>query len=77
MLIQVKLRKWGNSMGIVIPSEILRENSLKEGEDVIIEIKKKEGMRKIFGSLRNLKIDSQKMKDELRMEWGKRDEILS
>lgn len=71
MIIGTKLKKWGNSIGIVIPSEALQEKNLREGEEVIIEIKKKDKIKEIFGSLKDWKIDSQKMKEELRKEWGK------
>lgn len=77
MIIQARLRRWGNSIGIVIPSEFLREKNVREGEEVIIDIKKKEKMKKIFGSLKDWKINAQKLKDELRKEWSKRNEIFS
>ena len=77
MIIKTKLKKWGNSIGIVIPHNTLIEKNFKEGEDVLVEIEKKEKIRQIFGSLKNLKIDSQKIKNELRKDWVKRDEILS
>jgi bifunctional DNA-binding transcriptional regulator/antitoxin component of YhaV-PrlF toxin-antitoxin module len=70
MVIHTKLRRWGNSFGVVIPSETLREEDLKEGQEVIIEITRKKDMKKIFGSLRGWKIDSQKLKDEARKDWG-------
>ena len=71
MVIQTKLRRWGNSIGIVIPNEFLREKNLKEGEEVVINIEKKESIRNIFGSLKNWKINAQKVKDEIRKEESK------
>ena len=71
MIISTKLRKWGNSIGIVIPNEILKEKNLREGEEVIIEVNKKNKIKQLFGSLKTLKIDSQKIKDELRKDWNK------
>lgn len=71
MIIGTKLKKWGNSIGIVIPNRAIIEKNLKEGEEVIIDIKKKDKIKEIFGSLKDWKIDSQKMKEELRKEWGK------
>ncbi|MBI2448755.1 AbrB/MazE/SpoVT family DNA-binding domain-containing protein [Candidatus Pacearchaeota archaeon] len=65
------MKKWGNSIGIVIPNRAIIEKNLKEGEEVIIDIKKKDKIKEIFGSLKDWKIDSQKMKEELRKEWGK------
>jgi len=66
-----KTKKWGSSLGVVIPSEIVKEENLKEGDTVVIEIQKKKTSRELFGSMKNLKIDSQKLKDELRKEWSR------
>ena len=65
---QTRLRKWGNSIGVVIPLELLKKKNLKEGEEVIIEIEKKNDLSEIFGSLKKWKIDPQKVKDEIRKE---------
>lgn len=66
MTIQTKVRKWGNSYGIVIPSESLKEKNLKDGEEVLVEIEKKSSVKEIYGSLKYWKINSQKFKDEIR-----------
>lgn len=71
MAIQTKLRKWGNSVGVVIPIEILKKRNLREGEEVVIEIEKKEPIANVFGSLKNWKIDSQRVKDKIRKEESK------
>ena len=71
MALETRLRRWGNSIGIVIPTELLRQKNLKEGEEIVIEIEKKEPISKIFGSLKNWKKSSQKMKDEIRKEEHK------
>ena len=71
MALETRLRRWGNSIGIVIPTELLRQKNLKEGEEIVIEIEKKEPISKIFGSLKNWKKISQKMKDEIRKEEHK------
>lgn len=76
MAIQTKLRKWGNSLGIVIPSEVLKDQNLKEGENVILEIKKKNTIKELFGSLKNWKIDAQKFKDEIRAEEKRNERSL-
>ncbi len=67
----VKARKWGSSLGIVIPNELVQEERLHEGDEIILEIKRRKTIRDLFGSSKNLKIDSQKMKDELRKEWSR------
>ncbi len=70
-MIEGKLKKWGSSLGLIVPKEIVLKERLKEGEEVIFEIKKKINLKEVFGALKNWKIDSQKVKDELRKEWAK------
>ncbi len=61
-----KLRKWGNSFGIVIPQSLVKGN-LKENEEVKIFISPKEdSIKDLFGKLKKWKINSQNFKDEIR-----------
>ncbi|PIZ82677.1 hypothetical protein COX97_03590 [Candidatus Pacearchaeota archaeon CG_4_10_14_0_2_um_filter_05_32_18] len=69
MKLQTVLRKWGNSIGVVIPREIIEKERLREGEEVIIDIENKNDIKNIFGSLKDWRINSQKMKEELRRGW--------
>jgi len=68
MAIETQLKKWGNSIGIVIPIEIIQDKDFKEGERVIVNIEKKISSRQLFGSLKEWKINTQKFKDEIRKE---------
>ena len=65
------VKEWGNSLGIIIPKDIVRKESIKPNDEVVVSIIKKRKLTKIFGSLKDWKIDSQKMKDELRKEWNR------
>ncbi len=71
MITQTKLRAWGSSLGLVVPNDIVQAEHLQKGEEVIVEIRKRNTLQDLFGKLNNWKIDSQKMKDELRREWAK------
>ncbi len=68
---KAKVKEWGNSLGIIIPKEVIRKENIKPNDEVIINIIKKKKLIKLFGSLKDWKIDSQKMKDELRKGWNK------
>ena len=76
MIIETKLKKWGNSIGIVVPKNFLMDKNLKDGEEVIVDIFKKGNLSDVFGSLPDLKLDSQKMKDEIRKEEARNDRLL-
>ena len=64
-------KKWGNSIGIILPSEIVEEGDIKAEREIdILVIEKRLDLRKIFGSLK-LKEPTQKIKDEMRAGWEK------
>ena len=52
--INTKVKKWGNSWGIILPADIVRNNKIKEGTDieVRISIKNKTKAGDIFGILK-------------------------
>lgn len=68
MKIITKPKAWGNSLGIIIPQSIARQEDISPETEIVVEIKKENPIREIFGSLKGWKIDSQKIKDELREE---------
>jgi antitoxin component of MazEF toxin-antitoxin module len=37
-LIHGKLKKWGNSFGLVVPVEVVNKNNLKENSDVVYSL---------------------------------------
>ena len=52
MNVKVKAKQWGNSVGIVMPREAVREFDIHPGEELIIEIRKKENLLKeLWGAL--------------------------
>ena len=56
-MIAAKTRKWGNSLGILIPKEEVESLNLRENQAIIIEITKKENpLRELFGFGKNNKI---------------------
>ncbi len=64
--IKSKLRKWGNSFGIVLPREFINNEGVKEGEEVIVLLKK-EGenvLKETFGLFR-FKKSTQELLDEV------------
>lgn len=46
-----KTRRWGSSLGVVIPKEVVRELKLRENQDVFIDVKPKDNpLKELFGS---------------------------
>jgi len=62
-------RKWGNSIGITLPNEVVEAGNIKTQKEIIVIVKeKKVNLKKIFKSLK-LKEPTQKIKDKMRDGW--------
>jgi len=65
--IKTRTRKWGNSIGVIIPNAISRELKIKENEEIEMLLFKKRPLKKLYGILKGkIKESSQVMKDRLR-----------
>ncbi|HLC37804.1 MAG TPA: AbrB/MazE/SpoVT family DNA-binding domain-containing protein [Candidatus Nanoarchaeia archaeon] len=69
MAIEVQLKKWGNSIGVVLPRELVEQRKLKESDKVIIEVVKVSNLSNIYGLIKERKMSGQKMKDLARKGW--------
>ena len=59
MAIEVKLKKWGNSMGLLIPKSELIKMSIEENQEVVVEISKKDNpLKALFGFGKNERYQS-------------------
>ena len=68
MAIEVKIKRWGNSIGVVIPNEVVERLNLKPEEEIIIEIEKKNNiLKEMFGKAK-FKKSSKKMVGDFRKE---------
>ncbi|MEK6894534.1 MAG: AbrB/MazE/SpoVT family DNA-binding domain-containing protein [Nanoarchaeota archaeon] len=70
-IIETRLKKWGNSFGVVIPVELINKERMKENEHVKIILVKdsRDALRKTFGIGKGrLKKTGQEFKDEVRRE---------
>jgi len=68
MATEVSVRKWGNSIGVILPKELVNKENLKENEKVFIDIIKEADLTKLFGTLKR-KLSGQEFKDFVRKGW--------
>jgi len=49
--VKTKIKKWGNSFGIIVPSGFLEQENIKEGDEVTTFItgEKKVNLKNLFG----------------------------
>ena len=72
MAITVTTKKWGNSIGVIIPKEVVEREGIKPEQQVSLEVKPmKNSLAELFGKFKTDK-PTQQIKDELKKElWGK------
>jgi antitoxin component of MazEF toxin-antitoxin module len=63
----IKVKKWGNSFGIVIPKDIVEKQKIKEGViiRVNIQVKNKTKVKDIFGIMKGKLGDTEKLMKEV------------
>ena len=64
----VTVKKWGSSMAVIIPIEIVKNQSIKEGDEIVVNVFKKGSLKDVFGKLKT-KISGQEFKDLARKNW--------
>ena len=70
-VIEAKVKRWGNSFGIVIPAEVVNKEGIKEEQEirVIVLQDSSKVLKETFGMLKGkLKKTAQQLKDEARRE---------
>ena len=69
--IEAKVKRWGNSLAVIIPSHIVEAGRIKEEDNVrlILVPDSRKVLKETFGMLKGkLTKSAQQMKDELRRE---------
>ncbi len=52
MSLAVTTKQWGNSVGVIIPKEVVDTLHIKPGEELIMNIEKKQNvLKELFGAL--------------------------
>ena len=70
MEIKIKTKKWGNSIGIILPKSVVESRKIRENDEIVIEIRKQPIMSQLFGKFpRTSKRTAQEIKDEARKGW--------
>lgn len=67
MISKSKLKRWGNSFGVLLPKTLVEQEGLKEGEEVEVSVRKVDDIRALRGKY-HFK-DLQHEKDEMKRGW--------
>lgn len=69
MAVEVKLKRWGNSMAVIVPNSLVEQKNLKENEPFFIEVVKKADLSDIYGLIKKRKMSGQEAKNLARRGW--------
>lgn len=69
MAVEVKIKKWGNSMGVILPKGIIEEKGLEENDTIFVEIVREADLSDAFGMIKKRRMSGQKAKDLMRQGW--------
>ncbi len=65
-VVKTRAKRWGNSLGLIIPSDVAKKEHIMEDQSLdIIILHKGKTLEKLFGSLKGWKINTQKALDDL------------
>ncbi len=68
--VEVIAKKWGSSLGIIIPKSLVEQEHIVENEKVKIEVKKTHTAREVWGLIPcGWKKTTQELKNEVRQGW--------
>ena len=68
MEVEARARKWGDSLGFIIPKEVVKKEKIKIDSKVKFEIIKVSDISDTFGKLKR-KVSGQRFKDMARDGW--------
>ena len=70
--IKSKLRRWGNSFGVIIPRRVIELEKVKEGDEINVLLNKENSnvLKEMFGSFKFKKSTEQIMKEIDEELWG-------
>lgn len=69
--VEAVAKKWGNSIAVVIPKEVVEEEHIKIKDKVTLNVNKAHTAREILGLIpaKRWKRSTQELKDEARKGW--------
>ena len=71
MEIEVITKKWGGSLGAILPKSFVEDKKLQENEKITIEVKKRPLAGDLFGAVPHItrQKTAQQLKDDAKKGW--------
>ncbi len=68
--IEVIPRRWGNSIAVIIPADVVEKKNIQENKPIVITVEQKRPKAGVlWGYLKDWKTPTQQLKDEARAGW--------
>ena len=67
--IECTTKRWGGSLGIIIPGDVVEQEQITEGEHLFVEIKKRRTGNDFFGTLKGWKRNTDELRKEMKKGW--------
>ncbi len=69
--LETRIRKWGDSLAVIIPKEVVHKERFREKDKVHLKIDKEIDLSDVFGILKGkTKKNPQQLKNEARKGWN-------
>ena len=65
-------KKWGSSIGVILPKEMVEKQHIKIGDELDVKVFKKGDLSSVFGKAKSLgkpKLSGQEFKNMIRAGW--------
>ena len=67
-----KVKKWGNSLGLIVPADVVRSRGIRDGDVVDIEIRRKARSPEELGGTVRFRTDVARLLAEMEEGWEDR-----
>ncbi len=68
MEVEAVVKKWGNSLGVVLPKDLINQEHIEENDRILVDIRKEADLKKIFGTLKT-KTTGKEFKEFVKKGW--------
>jgi len=69
VLVECTAKRWGSSIGIVIPRKVIEDQHISENEKILVDVRKKRLGKEFFGILQDWKRPTEDIVKEMRKGW--------
>lgn len=62
-------KRWGNSLGVIIPTDVAKKENINENDKIIVTFRKKVLAKEFFGLFHDWRKPTNEIKKEMKKGW--------